>query len=189
MDFALSSLRDSSAIPEESEPFLDENQRFLADSKKASFPLDYGVQRREVWRFLSQTWVLYCNLVLLICCFVLLGGASIHLASRDSDRGRNAMLKKTSFYCKSPSLPLRTSWLIRKPKAPVFNWVDIPTKPIQFNRTLFRQDPPSLYRMPPSPEVDAAWYEISVLGAIAITAEDVDRIGKDSSKSVRAPAS
>ena len=55
MDFALSSLRDSSAIPEESETFLDENQRFLADSKKASFPLDYGVQRGEVWRFLSQT--------------------------------------------------------------------------------------------------------------------------------------
>jgi hypothetical protein len=39
--------------------------------------------------------------------------------------------------------------------------------------------------MPPSQEVDAVWYEIS----ITITAEDVDRIGKDSSKSVRAPVS
>jgi hypothetical protein len=92
MDFAPSSLR-YSAIPEESESFLDENQRFLADSKEASFPLDYGARRRGVWRFLSQTWVLYCNLVLLTCCLVLLG-TSIHPASRDSDSGRNAMLKK-----------------------------------------------------------------------------------------------
>jgi hypothetical protein len=71
----------------------------------------------------------------------------------------------------------------------VLDLVDIPMKTVQFNGTLFDPDPNPIYRQPPSPEVDAAWEKISVLGAIGITEQDVKRVGKDPSISVTAPGS
>ena len=45
----------------------------------------------------------------------------------------------------------------------------------------------NIYRGPPSEEVDAAWEAISDVGVVTITGEDVRKVGKDTSKSVKAP--
>jgi hypothetical protein len=70
----------------------------------------------------------------------------------------------------------------------LFDWIDISTKTVKFNGTLFPQNSPSIFRQPPSDEVDKAWEEISVLGAIGISKEHVERLGRDSSRAVTAPS-
>lgn len=60
---------------------------------------------------------------------------------------------------------------------------------VTFNNTLFVQDSPSIYRGFPSPEVDAAWSAISDLRPITVSKEDIEKIGKDSSKTVKVPDS
>ncbi len=53
----------------------------------------------------------------------------------------------------------------------------------------FFDDPPSIWRGDPSPEVDAAWDEISWQNLFAISTEELVKLGKDPASSVRLPAS
>lgn len=49
-------------------------------------------------------------------------------------------------------------------------------------------DPTHIYRLPPSPEVDAAWDRISTAdGIYPVSEADIIRIGKDPSLAVDAP--
>ena len=52
--------------------------------------------------------------------------------------------------------------------------------------TLFNEDN-LLLRAAPSPEVDAAWEALTDVGVVIITGEEVLRLGKDPSKTVKAP--
>ena len=45
----------------------------------------------------------------------------------------------------------------------------------------------AIYRLPPSPEVDLAWDRISDVQAILIDSNEVENLGKDPLKTVRAP--
>jgi hypothetical protein len=54
-----------------------------------------------------------------------------------------------------------------------------------------RTDNKTIYRQPPSPEVDAAWNDISMLGfeGIIASAEDIVKSGKDPAFAIQAPQS
>jgi len=54
------------------------------------------------------------------------------------------------------------------------------------NGSLFNH-PKSIYREEPSERVDAAWEEIAKIEIFVIDGSDVSRLGKDPSKTVRAP--
>jgi len=47
----------------------------------------------------------------------------------------------------------------------------------------------SIFRQPPSDEVDAAWARIADLGVLVLHASDIESLGKDASTVVQAPAS
>jgi hypothetical protein len=47
----------------------------------------------------------------------------------------------------------------------------------------------SIFRQPPSDEVDAAWDRITDIGVLVLSAEDVTQMGKDPSNVVKAPES
>lgn len=71
-------------------------------------------------------------------------------------------------------------------EAPIFDRLDIPYSTKQINGSLADEDD-SVWRQPPSPEVDAAWERVSRTGWHTITSADVIAIGKDPSLTVRAP--
>jgi hypothetical protein len=53
------------------------------------------------------------------------------------------------------------------------------------NGTLFATDPPSIYRMDPSPEVDEAWDTLVRVETLVVSSDAVTRLGKDASKTAR----
>lgn len=71
--------------------------------------------------------------------------------------------------------------------APIFDRLDIPYSTKQINASLANEDD-SIWRKPPSPEVDAAWDRVSKLGYHTVTSADVVALGKDPEMTVRAPA-
>jgi len=71
--------------------------------------------------------------------------------------------------------------------APFFDKFDIPYTTKQINASLANEDD-SIWRKPPSPEVDAAWERVSRLGYHIVTTADVVALGKDPDSTVRAPA-
>ncbi|KAK4447006.1 hypothetical protein QBC34DRAFT_427803 [Podospora aff. communis PSN243] len=94
---------------------------------------------------------------------------TIHTSVRE--RGMNHDIRRTSSF------------------SPIFDLVDMRLAPATFNGAL--RDNTSIWRMPPSPEVDAAWDRISAedMQIITVSAEDVRRSGKDPSLSIKAPES
>lgn len=54
------------------------------------------------------------------------------------------------------------------------------------NGTLFNVAP-SIYRSKWSPEVDSAWRSIAAIKTWAISAEDIEKLGKDPSKTIKMP--
>ena len=72
--------------------------------------------------------------------------------------------------------------------APLLDELDIPLRTVNLNGTLAdEEETPSIFRQAPSPEVDAAWNRFSMVGFHVISSADVIKIGKDPSKTVRAP--
>jgi hypothetical protein len=61
--------------------------------------------------------------------------------------------------------------------------------PVKMNATLWGQDPPSIYRGKPGPEVDAAWKDLTAEHAIPISADEVKKLGKDPKTAVKFPES
>jgi hypothetical protein len=49
----------------------------------------------------------------------------------------------------------------------------------QFNFTFWPEDPPSIWQMAPSPEVDKAWHDIAESESFPITGDEVRRLGYD----------
>lgn len=71
--------------------------------------------------------------------------------------------------------------------APIFDRLDIPYNTKQINASLANEDD-SIWRKPPSTEVDAAWDRVSKLGYHTVTSADVVALGKNPEMTVRAPA-
>lgn len=73
--------------------------------------------------------------------------------------------------------------------APLFDLIDIPMKTWRLNGTFIELDPPSIYRQPPSPEVDAAWERVETQNPIPITRQDIIDQGRDPDDAVKFPES
>ncbi|KAF3917711.1 hypothetical protein ABW20_dc0100293 [Dactylellina cionopaga] len=73
--------------------------------------------------------------------------------------------------------------------APLLDVINIPIKIEQINGSLFPGPNPSIYRLPPSLEVDEAWESVSRVAMFSISTSDVIKLGKDPSKTVRLPES
>jgi hypothetical protein len=78
-------------------------------------------------------------------------------------------------------------WLLLNLTAPIFDAVDLSLTTKTFNGAF--KDNSSIFRQPPSPEVDAAWDNVSAEDALLITvsAADITKSGKDPALSVQAP--
>ncbi|KAF4971284.1 hypothetical protein FSARC_1854 [Fusarium sarcochroum] len=70
--------------------------------------------------------------------------------------------------------------------SPIFNLVRPTTKKLQYNNTFWPGSSPSVFRQPPSDEVDAAWERISNGRDIVISREEVIALGKNPNETVRA---
>lgn len=84
---------------------------------------------------------------------------------------------------------LYTKVFTRCTAAPVFDELDLGLRDITIQGAL--QDNTSIYRLNPSPEVDAAWNRISMEGLeiLTVPSSAITRSGKDVSSSVKAPFS
>ncbi|KAK8122647.1 hypothetical protein PG984_011317 [Apiospora sp. TS-2023a] len=81
---------------------------------------------------------------------------------------------------------------IRPAFSPLYDMTEIPfiTKYADHSTAPNASDPSHIYRLDPSPEVDAAWTRIATAdGVYPMSSADVSRIGKDPSYAVDAPPS
>ncbi|MCJ1261258.1 hypothetical protein MMC22_001122 [Lobaria immixta] len=114
-----------------------------------------------------------CNVtasLLILCAFVSTILATV-VTTRWLETRNNGLIKATSFY------------------SPIFNRLDIPLITRQNDATLFynESNPSHIYRLPPSPEVDAAWERIANIGIHPVTREDVIRLGKNPDEAIIPP--
>ncbi|KAF7886837.1 uncharacterized protein EAF02_003484 [Botrytis sinoallii] len=63
--------------------------------------------------------------------------------------------------------------------APILDAIDIPLSTWRLNGTFLERENESIYRQPPSPEVDAAWARIETQDPIPISREDLINQGKN----------
>ena len=64
-------------------------------------------------------------------------------------------------------------------EAPLFDQIHIPFVEIKRNGSFTDPPHPSIYRQPPSPEVDAAWARLGNINPIPMTSEEVKKRGVD----------
>ncbi|KAH8422451.1 oxidase ustYa family protein [Aspergillus melleus] len=81
----------------------------------------------------------------------------------------NSLLKKTSSY------------------SPILDKLTIPFRETRTHGNFFADDPPSLFQLPPSPEVDAAWDRISDTHAIVLSREEIVKMGRGPDEQWRFP--
>jgi hypothetical protein len=67
--------------------------------------------------------------------------------------------------------------------------INVHSKTVQMNGTLFDQVPPTIFRQDPSPDVDAAWEAVTRVETLVVHTDDVIKLGKDASKTARYPES
>ncbi|PVH69160.1 hypothetical protein DL98DRAFT_626242 [Cadophora sp. DSE1049] len=92
---------------------------------------------------------------------VLIFALSLILFYSRHDVSRNPFLTKSSFY------------------SPILDRLDLPTFVQQINGTLLVPKEPSIARQDPNPEADPIWEDLELIRTIAITGEDVKRLGKN----------
>lgn len=140
---------------------------------------------------LTTVCLLISNLVLVIA----LGSTYTRHESLSNTSGytqpqMNDALKKTSTYCTAFHTSLLDFiWYLTPLLAPLLDLIDLDLHSRTFNGAL--RDNSSIWRQRPSPEVDAAWDEISgeKFQLITVSASDVLRSGKDPSVTLQAPIS
>ncbi|PLB46541.1 hypothetical protein P170DRAFT_438293 [Aspergillus steynii IBT 23096] len=81
----------------------------------------------------------------------------------------NSLLKKTSSY------------------SPILDKLPISLRETRTHGNFFADDPPSLFQLPPSPEVDAAWDRISDTHAIVLSRDEILNMGRDPAEQWRFP--
>ncbi|KAI6804059.1 hypothetical protein KC363_g6449 [Hortaea werneckii] len=141
-------------------PFeASELDEFLPSNTRIAAPL----QRR------SYVWlVALCNLFL-FCISIASAALAFNERGKLDRNVHNALVRRMDAY------------------SPVHSQVDIPLVDVTVNGTLLYMDN-SVFRGPPSPEVDAAWERISSLLPHVVSTEEVVKLGKDPSKTARWPA-
>ena len=95
---------------------------------------------------------------------------------------------KPPFTVSDTPTPCNSFFAERPAKAPFLDTFTPEWRPDTFNTHPIDSEQ-SIYRQDPSDEVDAAWERISKIGVLAISSEDVRRLGKDPSTVIQAPES
>ncbi|KAK2616239.1 hypothetical protein QQS21_000874 [Conoideocrella luteorostrata] len=108
------------------------------------------------------------------------------------NRHLNSDIKRASAYCWYTYSLFRRRLMkltLDLLPAPILDQFDMSTRMVTFNGAL--RDNSSIWRQPPSPEVDAAWDRISTEGyeIITVAASDVLKSGKSLDVSLKAPTS
>jgi len=89
----------------------------------------------------------------------------------------------------SPREAYRAFWLtLPSFLAPIFDVMEVRLQAKRMQATLLEADPPSIYRMDPSSEVDAAWMRISDTRPMVISKEDVIALKKDVKRAAKWPS-
>lgn len=73
--------------------------------------------------------------------------------------------------------------------APIFDKLPIPLKLTTMNGSFWPQNPPSIFHLPPSPEVDASWDRIADTHGFVLSKAEILKMGKDPTKLYRYPES
>ncbi|KAJ5971439.1 tat pathway signal sequence [Penicillium vulpinum] len=126
-----------------------------------------GPKSRQARMALSRTWWIATalNLLLfLVSVYILFD--SHHLLQDLRQNKNNVLVKEVDFF------------------SPFLDQVNIPLRDIKINGSLLDMDT-SIFRAPPSPEVDRAWSRISSLAPHVMSGDDVLRLGKDPTKTAR----
>ncbi|KAK1969087.1 hypothetical protein LY78DRAFT_745305 [Colletotrichum sublineola] len=150
----------------ESEATLEETQKFLPRSNGSS--PTYSARNRHRERIKFFFCVATCINVILFLLSAVCAFSVIQWKYTIQHNHDNSLLRLTSWY------------------SPVFDQTQIDIIEKRVNGSLLNMDN-SIFRAPPSPEVDAAWERISSLMPHVISTEDVVRLGKDPSKTARYP--
>lgn len=128
-------------------------------------------------------FILFNLIFFLLSMFILL--FSIIHVKNITQNVDNSLLKKTSSYCtSSSSLPPRTELTL---PAPILDKIPISLRETRTHGNFFADDPPSLFQLPPSPEVDAAWDRISDTHAVVLSREEILAMGRDPAEQWRFP--
>ncbi|KAH8655477.1 tat pathway signal sequence [Xylariales sp. PMI_506] len=146
---------------------LDEKERFLDNEQDGDVVEEvkraYTRPRRNrhIWAWL----VIVVNIMLFITSAIC-GISAYRLKRSLRDNTDNAILRMVDWY------------------SPVHDQVQINIIDTKINGTLLDLDK-SIFRQPPSPEVDAAWERVGSLMPHVISTEDVLKLGKDPEKVAR----
>jgi hypothetical protein len=79
--------------------------------------------------------------------------------------------------------------MINITSAPLLDLIDIPMRTVRMNGTFLEEQPISIFRQPPSPEVDAAWARIETQAPVPISRQNVENQGQDPSRAAKFPES
>lgn len=110
--------------------------------------------------------MLIANIVLFLCSSMVLAKSYL---SELPMHGRNGLLKATSAH------------------SPLLSLLDIPLITKRMNGTLMPTNPISIFRQPPSDEVDAAWDRLSTRNPIIVDRSDIVAMGKDPNDAAKWP--
>ncbi|EON98885.1 putative tat pathway signal sequence protein [Phaeoacremonium minimum UCRPA7] len=133
-----------------------------AESEDSEIPYGLGRERHSRRPFVTGN---ITGIVVLLLLYGLSIFAAVLGTLAVQNRG-NILLKKTSAY------------------SPVLDKLHIPLVKKKIDATLFPDpaNPNHIYRMPPSPEVDAAWERIAHIGMHSLTRHEVEGIGKNATE-------
>lgn len=107
--------------------------------------------------------------MILFCLSLLILMRSIMHTQDLSHNIDNILLRKTSSY------------------SPILDKIPISLTEVRTHGSFFAEQPPSIFQMPPSPEVDEAWDRISDTHAITLTRQEVVSMGRDPAEQWRFP--
>ena len=148
--------------------------------------LEDALERSAVPSRLSRGFVLLNTAILALSLFFF--GLSLRKVSPTASPTSLNAMRETSYYC-TMILHNYTPQRILTFLAPLFDQIDMRLETVQINGTLLNTSPPSIYRMDPSPEVDAAWDRIANVRTSAVSRADVLKLGKDPAVAVKYPPS
>lgn len=138
-------------------------------------------------RYRWPLWLTLLNIVI----FGISVSLSVHRLVQDRFESTISLLRKTSFYCKflAKNMCMLRAITYADFPAPIFDTIQLDTKVLETNGSLFAPTNPSRFRNEyhPDPVVNDAWEELEFIRVFPMTEEQVRKLGKDPEMAVRFP--
>lgn len=99
--------------------------------------------------------------------------------------GKNAAVKKTSYFCKHASSMNGEPELIDI--APILETTEIKLHEVRLNGTLWPSSNPAFSRLEPGPEAEAVWESFELIDTFPLSRQEILALGKDPETAVRYP--